>query len=168
MYVRFERPNFASGGPGIWISYSPDMIHWGNQQLIMLPDAYDIWQDNKIGAGAPPIWTPRGWLNIYHATTRTMAGQIYRLGCAVHDLKDPRKVIGRTHRFILAPEAYHERVGYVGNVVFTCGAVPEPDGTIKVYYGGADTCMNVATGRIDDLIDIAMEDGPDRTVPFNG
>lgn len=162
MYVRFERPNI--GHPGIWISYSPDLIHWGNQQLIMQPDTFDIWQDNKIGPGAPPIKTSRGWLNIYHATTATMDGQIYRLGCAVHDLLDPRKVIGRCHQFILAPEAIHERVGYVHNVVFTCGAIPEPDGSIKIYYGGADTVMCVATGMIDDLIDLALEDGPDTTV----
>ena len=162
MYVRFERPNW--GRPCIWISYSPDLIHWGNQQLIMAPDNYDIWQDCKVGPGAPPIKTPRGWLNIYHAVTNTMAGSIYRLGVAVHDLKDPRKVIGRSHQFILAPEALHERVGYVGNVVFTNGAIVEPDGTIKIYYGGADTCMNVATGKVDDLIDLAMEGGPDTTV----
>ncbi len=162
MYVRFERPNW--GRPCIWISYSPDLIHWGNQQLIMAPDSYDIWQDCKVGPGAPPIKTPRGWLNIYHAVTNTMAGSIYRLGVAVHDLKDPRKVIGRSHQFILAPEALHERVGYVGNVVFTNGAIVEPDGSIKIYYGGADTCMNVATGKVDDLIDLAMEGGPDTTV----
>ena len=162
MYVRFERPNW--GRPCIWISYSPDMIHWGNQQLIMAPDNFDIWQDCKVGPGAPPIKTPRGWLNIYHAVTNTMAGSIYRLGVAVHDLKDPRKVIGRSHQFILAPQEYHERVGYVGNVVFTNGAIVEPDGSIKIYYGGADTCMNVATGKVDDLIDLAMEGGPDTTV----
>lgn len=165
MYVRFERPNLVYlGHPGIWISYSPDLIHWGEQQLIMTADPHDIWQDYKIGPGAPPIKTPRGWLNIYHATTQTMAGQIYRLGVAVHDLHDPRKVIGRSHRFILAPEALHERVGYVGNVVFTNGAIAEADGTIKLYYGGADTCMNVATGKVDNLIDLALEDGPDTTV----
>ncbi|QUI25793.1 glycoside hydrolase family 130 protein [Vallitalea pronyensis] len=165
MYVRFERPNLTYlGRPGIFISYSPDLIHWGNQQLIMTADSCDIWQDYKIGPGAPPIKTPRGWLNIYHATTATMSGQIYRLGVAVHDLEDPRKVIGRSRRFILAPEAIHERVGYVSNVVFTCGAIPEPDGTIKIYYGGADTVMCVATGEINALIDLAMEDGPDKTV----
>ncbi len=165
LYVRFERPNFtSSGNAGIWISYSPDLVHWGNQQLVMLPDPHDIWQDHKIGPGAPPIKTPRGWLNIYHATTQTMAGQIYRLGVAVHDLADPRKVIGRSHRFVLAPEAYHERVGYVGNVVFTNGALAEPDGTLKLYYGGADTCMNVATAGIDDLVDLALQGGPDTTV----
>ncbi|MBN1270061.1 MAG: glycoside hydrolase family 130 protein [Kiritimatiellae bacterium] len=161
-YVRFERPNW--GSPSIWISYSPDLIHWGNQQQIMAPISTDIWQDGKIGPCVPPIKTPRGWLNIYHGVTHTMAGCIYRLGVAVHDLADPRKVIGRARQFILAPEALHERVGYVPNVVFSCGAVPEPDGTIKLYYGSADTVMNVATGRIDDLIDLALEDGPDTSV----
>jgi predicted GH43/DUF377 family glycosyl hydrolase len=165
MYVRFERPNLTClGHPGIWISYSPDLIHWGNQQLIMTADPNDIWQDYKIGPGAHPIKTSKGWLSIYHATTETMAGQIYRLGVSLHDLSDPRKIIGRSHRFILAPEMKYERVGYVGNVVFTCGAIPEPDGTIKIYYGGADTVMCVATGKIDDLIELALEDGPDTTV----
>ncbi len=164
-FVRFERPNFAnSGNGGIFISYSPDLIHWGNQQFIMTTDSYDIWQDNKIGPGAPPIKTSRGWLNIYHATTNTMAGQIYRLGCAVHDLEDPRKVIGRCHNFILAPEAIYERTGYVPNVVFTCGAIADDDGTLKVYYGAADTVMCVAEGNIEELVDAALADGPDTTV----
>lgn len=39
-----------------------------------------------------------------------------------------------------------------------------PDGTVNVYYGGADTVMCVATGRIDDLVDLALEDGPDMTI----
>jgi predicted GH43/DUF377 family glycosyl hydrolase len=162
MYVRFERPNYY--GNSIFISYSPDLIHWGNQQQIMATVGTHIWEDHKIGPGAPPIKTERGWLNIYHAVTETMNGCIYRLGVAVHDLADPRKVIGRAKQFILAPHEFHERVGYVPNVVFTCGAIPEDDGTVKIYYGCSDTTMSVAEGRIDDLIDLAMEDGPDTSV----
>jgi len=61
MYVRFEQPNLVSlGHPGIWISYSPDLVHWGNQQLIMTADAHDIWQDYKIGPGAPHPSAHRG------------------------------------------------------------------------------------------------------------
>ncbi len=56
----------------------------------------------------------------------------------------------------------------MGNIVFTNGALAEPDGTLKLYYGGADTCMNVATARIDDLIDLALDDGPDATVRYTG
>jgi len=159
-YVRFERPN-CGPAPGIWISYSSDLIHWGGQELIMAPRGGSVWEDMKIGPGAPPIRTERGWLNIYHGVTPTMNGCVYRLGVAVHDLEDPRRVIGRARGFILAPREPYELLGYVPNVVFTCGAVPEEDGSIKIYYGGADQCMNVCTGSIDDLVEAALADGPD-------
>ncbi len=32
----------------------------------------------KIGPGAPPIKTDRGWLSIYHGVFRTMDGSVYR------------------------------------------------------------------------------------------
>ncbi len=154
-YCRLERPNV--GRMGIWISYSPDLIHWGEQELIMHPYGNHIWQDHKIGPGAPPIKTKKGWLNIYHGVTWTMDGMTYRLGVAVHDLRDPAKILGISDQFILGPDEIFERVGYVHNVVFTCGAIPEPDGTVKIYYGGADTVMCVATAKIDDLIDVALK-----------
>ncbi|MDD5067454.1 MAG: glycoside hydrolase family 130 protein [bacterium] len=154
-YVRFERPNVHPWG--IWISYSSDLVYWGNQKLLMTPYWRNIWEDHKVGAGAPPVKTKKGWLSIYHATTATMDGQIYRLGCALHDLEDPSRILGIASQFILSPDQIHEVTGYVHNVVFTCGAVPEPDGTVKIYYGGADTCMNVATARIDDLVELCLE-----------
>ncbi len=62
-----------------------------------------------------------------------MGGAVYRLGAALHDLKDPSRVLGVADEWILEPEDPWERVGYVHNVVFCCGAVPEDDGTLKVY-----------------------------------
>ena len=56
----------------------------------------------------------------------------------------------------MAPEEAHELRGYVHNVVFTCGAIPEDDGTLKIYYGGCDTNMNVAEAKIDDLVDLCL------------
>jgi len=123
----------------------------------MAPYGNHIWEDHKIGAGAPPIKTKKGWLSIYHGVTWTMDGMTYRLGVAMHDLKNPAKVLGIADQFILSPDEVFERVGYVHNVVFTCGAIPEPDGTVKIYYGGADTVMCVATAKIDDLVDIALK-----------
>jgi len=155
-YVRFTRPNYAYR-VGTWISYSPDLIYWGDAKALMMPNHINIWENHKVGPGAPPIETPEGWLCIYHATTQTMDGQIYRLGCALLELNNPEKVIGIADQFILSPDAVHERIGYVHNVVFTCGAIPEPDGTLKIYYGAADQCMNVATAKIDDLIDICKK-----------
>lgn len=156
MYVRFERPNVQPWGT--WISYSPDLIHWGNQKLLVVPYNKSIWEDNKVGPGAPPIKTKEGWLCINHATTKTMDGQTYRLGVQLHDLKDPSIIRGYAKQFILAPDQMHEITGYVHNVVFCCGAVPEEDGTVKIYYGGADTNMNVAEAKIDDLIDLCLNE----------
>src|SRR6201981_3593658 len=64
-----------------------------------------------------------------------MDGSVYRLGVALHDLKNPAKVIGVGDSWILQPEDPWEITGYVHNVVFTCGAVPEPNGTVKLYWG---------------------------------
>ena len=35
MYVRLDRPHSEISKWSIWISYSPDLIHWGNSKLIM-------------------------------------------------------------------------------------------------------------------------------------
>ena len=37
-------------------------------------------------------------------------------------------------------------------MVFSCGAVPEDDGTMKLYWGGADTVMCVGTASIVKLV----------------
>jgi predicted GH43/DUF377 family glycosyl hydrolase len=110
----------------------------------------------KIGPGAPPIKTEKGWLNIYHGVYPTMDGSVYRLGTALHDLNDPSKIIGVGDNWILQPEEPYEITGYVHNVVFTCGAVPEDDGTVKIYWGGADTVMCVGTAKMNDLVDLCL------------
>ncbi|MBU1078579.1 MAG: glycoside hydrolase family 130 protein [Spirochaetes bacterium] len=155
LYARLERPNVYPWGS--WLSFSPDLIYWGNHQLLWVPYGKNIWEDHKVGPGAPPIKTDKGWLLITHATTATMDGQTYRLGCALLDLKEPSRVLGIADQFILSPREPYETTGYVHNVVFTCGAIPEDDGTVKIYYGGADTCMNVAVARIDELIELCLE-----------
>jgi predicted GH43/DUF377 family glycosyl hydrolase len=114
------------------------------------------WDEMKIGPGAPPFKSNKGWLHIYHGVFGTMAGAVYRLGVALHDLEDPSEVIGVADQWILQPEDPWEVSGYVPNVVFTCGAVPENDGTIKIYWGGADAVMCVGTAVIDDLVELCL------------
>jgi predicted GH43/DUF377 family glycosyl hydrolase len=152
LYARLDRPHSEISPWSIWISYSPDLVHWGNAKLIMKPCQYH-WDEMKIGPGAPPIKTPRGWLNIYHGVFPTMAGSVYRLGVALHDLHDPSVMIAVGDEWILQPEASFEITGYVHNVVFCCGAVPEEDGSIKIYWGGADSVMCVGTANIEQLVD---------------
>ena len=151
-YVRLDRPHSAISPWAIWISYSKDLIYWGESELIMMPVPYH-WDEMKIGPGATPIKTEHGWLSIYHGVFPTMDGAIYRLGVALHDLENPAKIIGVGDSWILQPEDPWEVTGYVHNVVFTCGAIAEPDGSVKIYWGGADAVMCVGTARIDDLVD---------------
>jgi predicted GH43/DUF377 family glycosyl hydrolase len=116
----------------------------------MKPVTYH-WDELKVGPGATPFRTDKGWLHIYHGVYRTMSGAVYRLGVALHDLDDPSRVIGISDDWILEPEDPWEMTGYVPNVVFTCGAVPEEDGTVKIYWGGADTVMCLGSAEISKL-----------------
>jgi predicted GH43/DUF377 family glycosyl hydrolase len=155
-YVKMDRPHSDICPWSIWISYSEDLIHWGESQIIIKPLQYH-WDEMKIGPGAPPIKTDKGWLNIYHGVFPTMDGCVYRLGLALHDLDDPAQIIAVADRWILQPEDPWEITGYVHNVVFTCAAVPEENGTLKLYYGGADSVMCAATARISDLVNFCLE-----------
>lgn len=156
-YVRLDRPHSQTCPWSIWISYSPDLRHWGDSRLIIKPIQYH-WDEAKIGPGVPPIRTDKGWLNIYHGIFPTMDGHVYRLGVALHKLDDPAVVLGVSDRWILQPEDPWEVVGYVHNVVFTCGAVLEEDGTLKLYWGGADTVMCAGTAVIEELVELCLTD----------
>lgn len=156
LYVRMDRPHSELSPWSIWISYSPDLRYWGDSRVIMKPVQYH-WDQMKIGPGAPPFKTPRGWLNIYHGVFPTMDGSVYRLGVALHDLNDPAKIIAVSDQWILQPEEPYEMVGYVHNVVFCCGAVPEDDGTVKIYWGGADKVMCMGIAQIEELVDLCLE-----------
>jgi len=160
LYARLDRPHSEISPWSIWISYSPDLKYWGESKLIMKPVQYH-WDEMKIGPGAPPIKTSRGWLSIYHGVFPTMSGSVYRLGVALHDIEDPSKIIAVGDEWILQPEEIYEITGYVPNVVFTCGAVPENDGSVKIYWGGADKVMCMGTSSLEALVDHRLNNSRD-------
>ena len=43
--------------------------------------------------------------------------------------------------------------GQVPNIIFPGAVIPEPDGTVKLYYGAADYVQCLAIARLSDLID---------------
>lgn len=113
---------------------------------------------NKIGPGAPPIKTKHGWINIFHGVRNTMDGNPYVLGVALHELSNPEKV-KVSNIPILFPSKDDCKVNdtdyiHVPNVVFTCGAIRNSDGTIFIYYGGNDTVMNVGISHEDILAEL--------------
>jgi len=158
-YARLDRPMTVIDRRGdIWISYSSDLLYWGDPRPVMEPRK-GRWDNKKIGAGAPPIKTQHGWLEIYHGVRETGSGVLYRLGAVLLDLDDPCRVIGRTKGAILSPLAPEDFLGNVVNVVFTCGAILEDDGQLKVYYGAADQVMCLATASVDEIIALCLQDG---------
>jgi predicted GH43/DUF377 family glycosyl hydrolase len=154
-YARLDRP-IGNGVGSIWISYSPDLINWGQSEIIIPPRAR-YWDASRVGASVPPIRTDSGWLEIYHGFKMTSAGPIYRIGTVMLDLDNPSQVIGRCLNPVLSPREEYERIGDVGNVVFASGAIVENDGEVKLYYGAADTSICVASAHIDELIESCFE-----------
>ena len=154
-YARLDRPHSEISPWSVWLSWSPDLIHWGDSEVVMKPVPYH-WDESKIGPGATPIRTDRGWLSIYHGVFETMDGAVYRLGVALHDLLNPANIIGVSDEWILAPQDPWELTGYVHNVVFTCGAVEDGNGGVIIYWGGADTVMCAGTARLNDLVDLCL------------
>ena len=137
----------------IWISYSPDLCSWGHHTLMLPARKGGWWDANKIGLSPPLIETDRGWLMVYHGVRRTASGALYRLGLALFDIDDPGRCLLRGDPWMFGPETSYERGGDVGNVTFPCGHTVDDDGdAINLYYGAADSCIALATGRISELL----------------
>jgi len=158
LYMRLDRPFGNELSPCyMWASYSPDLVFWGKSQPVTY-QGRPFLDGYKMGAGAVPIKTERGWLEIYHKVSQTCNGFIYRLGACLLDLEDPSRVIGYSKDFLLWPEHDYEMQGRVMNVVFTCNALLEDDGSVKIYYGAADTNICLAEGRLGEIIDACLQD----------
>ena len=137
----------------IWLSWSPDLRHWGDHTILLRAREGSWWDAHKVGLCAPPLLTDQGWLLLYHGVRTTAAGSIYRLGLALLDTSRPELVLARSSEWIFAPDAPYERIGDVDQVVFSCGWQPLDDGdTIRIYYGAADTSICLATASISELL----------------
>lgn len=152
-YARLERP--WEGG-SIWLSYSEDLVYWGESQFVMGPRG-GFWDLNRVGAATPPMRIDPGWFFIYYGIKETSAGPLFRLGAAILDHDNPKRVVGRTNVPILSPRTALERLGDVPNLVFSCGALIEPDGEVKVYYGAANSCICLGLTSVDEIVRACSE-----------
>jgi len=155
MYLMFSRPSDNGHTPfgDIFVSESPDMIHWGRHRHVMATKGW-TWESTKIGAGPTPIETPEGWLLIYHGVLTSCNGYVYSMGAALLDLDEPWKVKARARDYLISPQMLYEQVGDVPNVVFPCAALVDgPTGRITVYYGGADTVVCIAHGHVGEIVE---------------
>ncbi|GMA65034.1 glycoside hydrolase family 130 protein [Alicyclobacillus fastidiosus] len=146
-YVLHRPVPKSTGAPEIWIAESDNLRYWGNHRYLMglRPNH---WDNGRLGAGAAPFKTEKGWLELYHAADESHR---YCMGAVLLDLEDPSKVLARTNQPILAPEASYEVEGFFGNVVFSCGALVDGD-IVKIYYGVADTSMACAELSLHEIL----------------
>ena len=147
-YYAFHRPSGVGiGGNYIWLSRSPDLLHWGDHRCLATTRAGQ-WDSERIGAGAAPLRTPQGWLAIYHGANEKSR---YCLGALLLDLADPSRVLARSTEPLLEPTADYELKGFFGNVVFTNGQVCNGD-TVTIYYGASDQVICGATAKVSELL----------------
>ena len=147
-YFALHRPSSPQlGGNYIWLAESPDLIHWGNHRCIATTRK-GMWDSARIGAGAAPIKTTAGWLEIYHGADKENR---YCLGALLLDLHEPSKVIARSEQPIMIPSADYELTGFFGKVVFTNGHIIEGD-TIHMYYGASDEVICGADFSIKEIL----------------
>jgi predicted GH43/DUF377 family glycosyl hydrolase len=147
-YYALHRPSSKDiGGNYIWLAESPDGLHWGNHQCIV-KTRIGMWDDARVGAGAAPIRTEQGWLEIYHGAN---SEHHYCLGAFLMDVNDPAKVIARTTGPIMVPTEAYELSGFFGHVVFTNGHIVDGD-RLTIYYGAADEFVCGAHFSIKEIL----------------
>ena len=150
-YLAIHRP-FPKhiGTPAMWLAESPDLIHWGRHKKL-IDVRPDCWDCARIGAGAVPFSTPKGWIEIYHGADENNR---YCLGAVLLDQDDPSRVLARSSvKPLLEPQAPYELTGLLGNVVFTCGAITSNPSEILIYYGAADSVTALAITSVDEIFD---------------
>jgi len=152
-WAMLHRPSPLRGNAHIWISYSPDLRHWGDHSLLLEARDGAWWDAGKIGLGPPPLETPEGWLLCYHGVHATSAGPIYRIGLALLDLDNPHRVLHRVDEWVMGPSASYEIHGDVNKVVFPNGWVHDPlTDQLSMYYGAGDTVIALATAKLADVL----------------
>ena len=147
-FYALHRPSSPElGGNYMWLAESPDGIHWGNHKCIA-KTREGKFDSKRLGAGAAPVKTEKGWLEIYHGATENNR---YCLGAILLDLEDPSKVIARSEEPIMEPIAEYEQTGFFGNVVFTNGHIVKDD-IIQMYYGASDEFVCQADFSIKEIL----------------
>lgn len=150
-FVTLHRPmqwvgeEYGTEAPAIWMAFCDDLFE--HKDLKLLAKAEYDWEC-KIGGSAPPIKTEDGWFMLYHAVGPDSQ---YRVGAMLLDLENPLKVTHRLPEPILVPEYDFECVGLYKGICFPCGNIVK-DGTLFVYYGGADQYVGVATCEFAEIL----------------
>lgn len=157
-FVLFHRPqSLSSHRADVWSSRSTDLRSWTTPRLLLSARPGPWWDNVRIGMGPPPLWTPQGWLAIYHGIKEIARGLTYRVGLALLDQDEPELVLRRSHEWLLGPAEPYERIGDAPNVVFPTGLIHDAErDQLRLYYGAADTYVAMATASLSQLLAYAL------------
>ena len=140
--------------PDILIDFVSDLDFDGTTKWLKgefkISPRKNFWDSRKVGAGAPPIKTKKGWLLIYQAVGNQDASK-YKMGAMLLNLNDPTKVLHRSKKPILEPNQKYENEGWKYGVAYPCGAVTLGS-NLYVYYGGADKVICAAKADLNEFI----------------
>ncbi len=124
----------------------------------------------QICGGAPPVAVTlpnqkKAWLLIYNGANSNSTNHVdlgRKVGAALLDYKNPRKVIARSPKPIIsATEPFElgsiktslETNGTVSNVTFATGAISQPkQDTLTVFYGARDEAIGTAVFKLSTLL----------------
>ena len=138
-------------GKNLYLLKSDDLETWDEEGTLLMEPRYP-WEFIQIGNCGSPIRTEHGWIVFTHGVG---AMRKYALGCALLDLDDPSKLIGRTREPVLtAVDA--DREGYVPNVIYTCGALRMGQ-KLLIPYGISDSAVGFASADIDQLVALMVQ-----------
>ncbi len=138
-------------GKNLYLLKSDDLETWDEEGTLLMEPLYP-WEFIQIGNCGSPIRTEHGWIVFTHGVG---AMRKYALGCALLDLDDPSKLIGRTREPVLtAVDA--DREGYVPNVIYTCGALRMGQ-KLLIPYGISDSAVGFASADIDELVTLMVQ-----------
>ena len=156
-----HRPVIEGRDSSIWIAFSNDLGHWGDHRMLLESRQGPWWDGHHVGVCPPPLETPAGWLVLFYGAGQQAGRHPLRLGLALLDLDDPRRVIHRSQEWVFGPQAPYERDGHRMGIIFPCGWVhDESAGKIRLYYGAARTTVCLAEANFKELVDYARSCPP--------
>jgi predicted GH43/DUF377 family glycosyl hydrolase len=125
---------------------SDDVHVWDEARLLCAPKF--PWEVIQIGNCGSPLETDAGWLLLTHGVGPMRQ---YCIGAILLDLNNPSRVIGQSSEPLLVPTG-SERVGYVPNVVYSCGGMIH-SGKLILPYAMSDLATSIAAIDLEELLD---------------
>jgi predicted GH43/DUF377 family glycosyl hydrolase len=138
-------------GENLYILESDNVRVWNHGRIGQTPKYW--WEFSIIGNCGSPMETDHGWLLLTHGVGPMRQ---YCIGAALLNLEEPWRVIGRTREPLIMPVG-EERIGYVPNVVYSCGAMIH-NGQLVIPYAASDTLTTFARVSLSELLE-SMIDG---------